>query len=587
MNIKKNFFYFYKRFRFKSVFFKNLVFYIVIVMIPVLIFASFYYIDTMRNSYNELKNSNMLSLRTVHDTTDSIVSELMQFAYKTGENRDVTIFMASENPDFNNIKLWDKIKENNIGFSNIYNYIDSVYVFSEAKQGIIHNNEYFDIDKFSDNSWYNIYKKSEDDKIQVFLRYKNESYPSFITILKPKIFFNKKVGAVVINVDISKLISLNAFGEGLKEANGIITDESGEIYYSENKLFVNNNFIALAGEKNWSEIKNNNTESVELNGEKYFISLLKSEMGNINYTVLYPVSAYNLHNTSVVYITLFFIVLFLLFGIFLAVCMTYFSIRPINNIVEFIDNNDFDEDLMGPASTNELNYIIEYTKELLRAKTDAKKNIINLKKAYNLALQSQINPHFLCNTLEVINWKSIELNGGDNIVSEMITDLGDIYEFLLRVNDYMVTLKEEITYVELYSKILKYRYKNKFEVVWNINEEILSYKIIKLSLQPIFENAVYHGIKPLGKKGIIEINGDFCEEGIFIEIKDNGVGMSGEKLAELNEEINKDFNIFDEHIGVANVNQRLKMIYKDNCGVEIKSSEGEGTSVKLVFMKEI
>ena len=227
----------------------------------------------------------------------------------------------------------------------------------------------------------------------------------------------------------------------------------------------------------------------------------------------------------------------------------------------------------------------------MRAKNEAdnklSNNTLNLKKAYNLALQSQINPHFLSNTLETINWKSIQLNGGNNDVSRMIGKLGKIYNYLLKSNEYLVTIKEELTYTELYAEILSYRYKNRFEINWNIDEEILEHKIIKLSLQPILENAVYHGVKPVKRRGKIIFEGGFSGDDIYFKITDDGVGIPHNRLAKIREDLNNAFDIFDEHIGITNVNQRIKMVYKDKYGITIDSEEGKGTCVTVLIPKEM
>lgn len=309
------------------------------------------------------------------------------------------------------------------------------------------------------------------------------------------------------------------------------------------------------------------------------------------YARLYPTENYIEKSKATVKKAIIMVFAVFLLVILLAIGMSYYSIRPINNIIDFIESENSKGLPNVFVSTDELNYIIEYATELLKAKNEAdnnlSKNTLNLKKAYNLALQSQINPHFLSNTLETINWRSIQLNGGNNDISKMIGKLGKIYDYLLKSNEYLVTVKDELAYTELYSEILSTRYKNKFELEWNIDKNILKYKVIKLSLQPILENAVYHGIKPSGRIGKINFDGGFSPDGdICFKISDNGVGMSEEALLGIRNDLKKRFDIFDEHIGLANVNQRIKMVYKEKYDLTIESEENKGTTVTMLIPKE-
>jgi two-component system sensor histidine kinase YesM len=142
----------------------------------------------------------------------------------------------------------------------------------------------------------------------------------------------------------------------------------------------------------------------------------------------------------------------------------------------------------------------------------------------------------------------------------------------------MVPINEELLQIELYISILKLRYGDMFSVVWDISPQIRKYAIVKLSLQPLVENAVYHGIKPKGVNGIIYIRGKMEEDKICFEIADNGVGMSEEECDELRRKMEDKYKSNDSHIGLLNVNQRLKIIFGDECSIEVTSLKGGGTT---------
>ena len=557
-------------------------------MIPILFFAVFYYNDMKNTTYDEINSASINNLNSMCDTTDAIIFEMQQFVNKTASDDSTKIFMISKNSDFNNQQLWEKLKQNNLRFKSIYGYIDSIYIYSEATDGIICNNDYMKTDSLNDRSWLAQYQNAPDDNMQTFIRNKNNYYPTVITILKPVMFSGKFVGAVAVNIDIQQLTTLKSFEKNSDGSYNLIIADNGEIFYSKNQNLINKTTSELSDA---DILKTKNPINVKADNDDYIFFSQKSQKSDMYYALLHPLSDYKEKNADTIKKAFLFAVTVFICGILAAAGMTYYSIRPITNIIDFIDSTNFEELLGAANSKDELNYIIEYARELMRAKNEADNklfnNTLNLKKAYNLALQSQINPHFLSNTLETINWKSIQLNGGNNDVSKMIGKLGKIYNYLLKSNEYLVTIKEELTYTELYAEILSYRYKNRFDIEWNVNDEILDCKIIKLSLQPILENAVYHGIKPVKRNGKIIFEGDFSGDDIYFRITDNGAGIPHDRLIKIREDLKNAFDIFDEHIGITNVNQRIKMVYKDKYGITIESEEGKGTCVTVLIPKEV
>ncbi len=588
INKKKAYLKFFKRFRFKSILFKNFIFYMAIVMIPILIFALFYYNDMKNTTYDEINSASINNLNSLCDTTDAIIFEMQQFVNKTASDDSTKIFMISKNSDFNNQKLWEKLKQNNLRFKSIYGYIDSIYIYSETTDGIICNNDYMKTDSLNDRSWLTQYQNASDDNMQTFIRNKNNFYPTVITILKPVMFSGKFVGAVAVNIDIQQLTTLKSFEKNSDGSYNLIIADNREIFYSKNQNLINKTTSELSDA---DILKTKNPINVKADGDDYIFFSQKSARSDMYYALLHPLTDYKEKNSDTIKKALLFVTVVFLCGVLLAISMTYYSIRPITNIIDFIDSTNFEESLGAANSKDELNYIIEYARELMRAKNEAdnklSNNTLNLKKAYNLALQSQINPHFLSNTLETINWKSIQLNGGNNDVSKMIGKLGKIYNYLLKSNEYLVTIKEELTYTELYAEILSYRYKNRFDIEWNVNDAILDCKIIKLSLQPILENAVYHGVKPVKRKGKIIFEGGFSGDDIYFKITDNGAGIPHDRLIKIREDLKNAFDIFDEHIGITNVNQRIKMVYKNKYGITIDSEDGKGTCVTVLIPKEM
>jgi two-component system sensor histidine kinase YesM len=211
---------------------------------------------------------------------------------------------------------------------------------------------------------------------------------------------------------------------------------------------------------------------------------------------------------------------------------------------------------------------------------------ITRKEAQLKALQSQINPHFLFNTLESINWMA-QLNNVPEI-SETVTAFSSLMEASIGRDDKLITLREELTYIDNYISILKKRFEDGIQLIKHIEtEKILEINIPRLLIQPLIENAVYHGIDRSSRTGIINLNVYTKEDILFIEVMDNGMGIDEEELRILNKNLSMDNDTYfrthvnkdRKSIGMENVNRRIKLFYGERFGIKIESETGEYTKV--------
>jgi two-component system sensor histidine kinase YesM len=208
---------------------------------------------------------------------------------------------------------------------------------------------------------------------------------------------------------------------------------------------------------------------------------------------------------------------------------------------------------------------------------------INEQEAKLQALQSQINPHFLYNTLDSLYWMLIRKD--EQQVSGLILILSNCLRYAISNPLKTIPLTEELQYIEQYVKIQNSRFGNKIKVEMNIQESIKSYPIFKLMLQPIVENAIIHGLGPLDQEGVIEINGREIEGNVIIEIKDNGIGMTKEQEVMLLSDQILDNQYEPTSMGLRNVEHRIKLTYGDPYGLRIRSELYFGTAVTIVLPK--
>lgn len=200
-------------------------------------------------------------------------------------------------------------------------------------------------------------------------------------------------------------------------------------------------------------------------------------------------------------------------------------------------------------------------------------------------LQEQINPHFLYNTLDTIVWL-IEGKLNEKAM-QMVVSLSDFFRLVLSHGKEFISIQDEERHIRSYLEIQQVRYCDILEYEIAIEPEVYQYKILKLSLQPIVENALYHGIKYKRAKGKIEITGTMRDGKIYLAVKDTGVGMSKEDLEKLREDIKQPCKQTEKGFGLANVNERIRIHFGTEYGMTIDSVEGEGTIVGLVIPAEL
>lgn len=211
--------------------------------------------------------------------------------------------------------------------------------------------------------------------------------------------------------------------------------------------------------------------------------------------------------------------------------------------------------------------------EIIRQQNERRKSELD-------ALQSQINPHFLYNTLESITWM-VEAQKNEEAVI-MISELAKLLRVSLSRGKTIIPVKDELQHSRSYMNIQLMRYKERFQMEFQTDKEIEDYCIVKLVIQPILENAIYYGVGNMDEddEGKITVRGEKKEDDIYIIIEDNGMGMRKEVL----ENILKDNNKVPKHgsgVGVINVHSRIQLMFGEQYGLEIYSEPDEGTRVVI------
>jgi len=217
--------------------------------------------------------------------------------------------------------------------------------------------------------------------------------------------------------------------------------------------------------------------------------------------------------------------------------------------------------------------------ELMHEVTNSK--LLNKEMEFK-ALQAQINPHFLYNALDTVNWMAMKK--GDTEICDMVSAISNLMRISIGNKQDIFSIRQELKYVKDYLYIQETRYRDRFQVYFAIDEKILDEKIPKLTIQPLVENAIVHSVEVSKGKTVLNINGYIEQGNVVIEIKDDGVGMDRDTLLHLldpPEGEEKDISVAHTGLGMYAVHQRLRYLYGEEYGLTADSEPGNGTCIKI------
>ncbi|WP_155699803.1 sensor histidine kinase [Paenibacillus psychroresistens] len=399
----------------------------------------------------------------------------------------------------------------------------------------------------------------------------------------------ESVGTIVIDANV-KVIEKEVRGlDAVTKGKTLIIDKFNNVIFDSGKQLLTQN---LTGDPVIQQaIGDNGSFTIAINGEEFICSYLKSQKTAWKMIVYIPIhdltkkasatKDFAFIATSVIFVLALFI------SVYLVIAMTN-PLRKLTKLMEKVQKGDWDvrfhvkyKDEAGVLGSS-FNRMIKRIKELIE-----EIHLTNMRKriAETEALQSQINPHFIYNTLETIRMSAL-LND-DMEVSEMIYVLGNMMSYSINRGNELVALRDEIEHLHNYMLLQNYRFDNKFEFKVEIPEEAYHFPMIKLIFQPIVENAIFHGLeKQKGSCLIIILVKVEAEEIVFM-ITDNGIGMNEAELLRLRQQIDKDqYDLFSKHkIGLRNVHQRIKLHYNSSNGLVINSQLKVGTTVTFSLPK--
>lgn len=392
-----------------------------------------------------------------------------------------------------------------------------------------------------------------------------------------------ELGILVLNINID---AMNELCRDILKDEGVkvyITEPTGFIIYSNNQEDI---MLGLLSSVKTKMMSQKGSFTTNTDGKKLFVTYDTSDYTGWKIAISMPYQNLAREGTIVgIVITIVVVIIcgFLMFLIFFITSRITFPIKKLEECMQSAENNNFSNRFevdsndeighLGKNFNNLMDKINELFSEIYLEQGLKREAEIN-------ALQAQINPHFLYNTLNTLKWMAV-IQKADKMV-QVIDDLIALLRFTAKKTNELITISEEVETLKKYVNIQKFRYYDRFDIEFDLSEDLYEFMILKFTLQPIIENAIFHGFETKSSGGLINVKAERIGSDIRICVNDNGIGMDEEKTREilLKDVANKDkFN----RIGINNVHQRLKLHFGEKYGLKIDSLPGEGTKVEVLI----
>lgn len=454
---------------------------------------------------------------------------------------------------------------------------------------------YYPASKIEDEYWYSsLPKNGMVMLVSRTLKIKDKEEPVISLVRRlfnPHTF--KPAGILVIDINFRRI----------KEISSMVTlSENGYFFILDNKghYVYHPNSQKLGSRVEYKQLlKLGTQESGSLiieNGKKEFVSYsLSSNLGWRFFTAV-PYQDLSDPIKQIRTAITWTIAISLIFAYFWGIVFTLRIVRPIRRLQRFMKEVEVgnlsgrvrveSHDEIGQLSrgfNNTVERLSNLLEEVYVSKLKEAELSLNKKESELKVLQSQINPHFLHNSLETI--RGMALEEGKEEIASISYSLGKLLRYNLRNNSPIVSFGEEIKVAELYLQIQKYRFEERFTYSFDIPEWTKDQKIVKFALQPILENSFVHAFGTNSEKINITIKAEFALDGNYIiRIIDNGKGMDKEILEKLNRNLaQSSISLDGKHIGIMNVHQRIRYLFGEQFGVSILSQKGIGTEVNITL----
>ncbi len=431
------------------------------------------------------------------------------------------------------------------------------------------------------SSWMTAYKAMDERCYVTAVRASEQNFPWIVRLVYP-VGGAPGRGCVVVNINMEALG--NHLGSGCYRREGeepllaAYDMKSGDLFYIDERRLLRNEAYDRAEFEQFAARGGNYSESAMLWGTQFVVSSYESSESGLKYIYLSPMGRYAAQTRMSRQLTAVSAAMSLLLSLVTAMTLALLGYQPIRSLSDALGLGDGRQRL-----ADEMAFIRDRVKAQEKSNRDLQgdlnQHMANLNRAQIVALQAQINPHFISNTLMALSGSVAQIMGTDCETVKALEDFAALMRVSLTGDNYLAPLNEELEHIRLFMTLIAFRYKNRVQIEISVPPEMLDVCVPKLSLQPLIENAVNHGLRPLHYCGHIGVRGEMDGETARIIVWDDGVGLDEKEVERLNRLLERDVIGAAQHIGLSNVNQRFQLIFGGDAGVRAESRDGRACFV--------
>lgn len=571
---------------------KTLLSYIVAALVPLILFGSILTWIIQRDLTDELYQRNVGTLSQIAASSDIILGELDSSSLALSSSSELPFLLSdilkTGTTSYYDALLYRTMKSFLCSQANSRDYIHSIYITVEgcplrifsSLDGIV------ETVSFSDMDWMDKLDFPQGESVTLLSRHipGSASTPGTDVISlcrKFSVGSGGRTGTLVLNLNKRYLDGTLGHAE-TRGISGILAEYNGQV------LFESDSGTARCWAPELAALEQSGQDFFEydLDGEVYIISRLAAGKYGIRYYMFTKSSElYALPHAIIRTITGCALSLMLISTLAMLLLSRRQHAR-LHRIIGILQEESAKQNVPLPEKNyDEYEYIAQRIQDtyLLQKYLETELSEKAYKQKYTelTALQAQINPHMLYNTLETIRWKSYRLTDGRNEVVDMLEALSELLKYSLNPATSMVSMGEEIDNTVNYIHLVKLRYSERFRITWDYSEDIIDYATMRLILQPIIENAIHHGARNNPEDTTdITIRLACTDETIQVSVSDTGIGMQPEQLEQIRQTLAQDFAPATG-MGLYNINKRLLLQYGTQ--LTIHSKPGQGTTVSFHF----
>ena len=555
-----------------------------------IVFTVFTYHRSRTIMEKELISVSEQNLSNVSKSVDQLVSDAKYIIATLVTNKRMKPFFSNAVPEL----IWEEYEELIHAQLSVLRYsqeaIEEIYLYSDASDSIYSSTQHLLVDAFPDNYWLDRLDPDQNG-FSIFPYAMKDIFPYVICVTK-SFQSGRHNCAVAIMLNLSKIANLRAIGENNYQDAYLLSDSGDLLYhYQQEALTERPEDDPMLSQLPIQDAQR--TSITEVYGKMYAISQQHAQEADWSYILVTHLTTYSdtLSSQRAVLFAVSFslLLLVLCFALFFALR----SVKPIYVLREYLDSPDVFS--AASAGDNEdVKYIAaritQYIQSNHHLREELQHRLALLNESQILALQSQINPHFLSNTLSLMYVEATDELGYDHPLPLMILDTSSLIRYAIEP-DKMVPLEKELSHTDKYLSILKHRYNKGLTIRHEIAPEAIRAKVPRLFIQPIIENSVFHGFS--GSDGTdcvltiscrVETSPDGSHpEKLVVCVRDNGNGIDAEKLSALRETLRSQSQTPGKSVGIKNVIQRMQLIYADRFSYEIESVSDKGTSFTFII----